>query len=429
MAKLTKEQIVTIQVLHEQGASHSQTARLLGVTEGAVRYHVRRHRQGAVDGRSKPTRIEAEGLAGAAKTWWSDQRSRLPADRSPSVIELHAWLQAEHGYGGSYKSVRKHVRKHFPGPKRKVYRRVETPAGAQSQSDWGEFRSVEIGDPDGPTTLYAFVMTLSHSRMEAVIWSRSMDQLAWHRCHNEAYKRLGGVAAVNRIDNLKTGIARGAGAWGRVNEQYRRYARTMGFHVDAHEPSQPQQKGKVERRVGVNKSWNPAGQSHDGLEALQAWTDDRVIASAKRRICPATGKSVYETWHEEIAVLRPLPALLPEPFDHVGSRQVGKDASVKFEGRTYIVPFRYAGKQVEVRGCSGVVQVLDERSGEVLVQYPRHTEQRILIDPSCYEGESSEDVAKPRPLGRMSRRLMKLASMPVERRPLDLYAELAEVAR
>ena len=60
-----------------------------------------------------------------------------------------------------------------------------------------------------------------------------MDQLAWHHVHNEAYRRLGGVAAVNRIDNLKTGVARGCGAWGVVNDQYRAYARALGFHVDA----------------------------------------------------------------------------------------------------------------------------------------------------------------------------------------------------
>jgi hypothetical protein len=38
-----------------------------------------------------------------------------------------------------------------------------------------------------------------------------MDQLAGHHVHNEAYRRLGGVAAVNRIDNLKSGIATGCG--------------------------------------------------------------------------------------------------------------------------------------------------------------------------------------------------------------------------
>jgi hypothetical protein len=32
------------------------------------------------------------------------------------------------------------------------------------------------------------------------------------------------VPAVLRIDNVKTAIARGAGAWGVINETYRRFA-------------------------------------------------------------------------------------------------------------------------------------------------------------------------------------------------------------
>ena len=55
MAKLTREQVVTIQVLHQRGQPATQTARLLGVTEGTVRYHRRRALQGATDGRKKPS--------------------------------------------------------------------------------------------------------------------------------------------------------------------------------------------------------------------------------------------------------------------------------------------------------------------------------------------------------------------------------------
>ncbi|MBV8605846.1 MAG: hypothetical protein JO034_00070, partial [Singulisphaera sp.] len=54
MAKLTREQIVTIEVLHQRGQSATVTAQILGVTEGAVRYHLRRARDGASDGRQKP---------------------------------------------------------------------------------------------------------------------------------------------------------------------------------------------------------------------------------------------------------------------------------------------------------------------------------------------------------------------------------------
>ena len=38
-------------------------------------------------------------------------------------------------------------------------------------------------------------------------------------------------------------------------------------------------------------------------------------------------------------------------------------------------------------------------------------------------------VLPPKPLGRMARKLQEIASLPVERRPVDLYAALAEVAR
>ena len=406
MAKLTKEQIVTIEVLLKRGQSHSQTARILGVSEGAVRYHLRRARDHAADGRQKPSRIEQLGLQ-----------------------LLHEFLRDEYGYNGSYKSVRKFVRARFGRPPIRPFRRVETPPGAQTQSDWGEFSRVDLGDPEGPTTVYAFVMVLSHCRKEAVVWSRSMDQLAWHHVHNEAYRRLGGVAAVNRIDNLKTGIVSGCGAWGRINPQYRAYARMMGFHIDACEAQAPEQKGKAERRVGVWKRLEIPGRTFDGLDGLQVWTDATLAAAAERRICPVTGVSVTASWEAERPFLRPLPAFLPEPFDTIKTVPVHKDCMVHFEGRTYAVPFRYAGREVEVRGCSGHVQILDPRTAAVLVSYPRHTSQRIWIDPACYEGPATAEVLPPKPLGRMARKLQEIAALPVERRPVDLYATLAVVAR
>jgi hypothetical protein len=35
----------------------------------------------------------------------------------------------------------------------------------------------------------------------------------------------------------------------------------------------------------------------------------------------------------------------------------------------------------------------------------------------------------PKPLGRMARKLLELSETPVQQRPVDLYAALAEVAR
>jgi hypothetical protein len=134
---------------------------------------------------------------------------------------LYEQLCAEHGYGGSYKSVLRYVRRHYAPPKLRPYRRVETPPGAQVQVDWGTVTGIELGG--GPETLYAFVAVLSHSRKETVIWRRRMDQLSWHHAHNEAWRRLGGVPVVVRLDNLKTAIVRGAGPWSEINAAYLAY--------------------------------------------------------------------------------------------------------------------------------------------------------------------------------------------------------------
>jgi len=162
------------------------------------------------------------------------------------------------------------------------------------------------------------------------------------------------------------------------------------------------------------------------VEELQWWTDERIERWSKRTVCPATGKTVWESWQDELAFLAPLP-ILPEPFDVVVTRPVYRDCTVRFEGRTYAVPFAYVGDRVEVRGCAGKVQILAE--GRVVQEYPRHTAERILLDPSCYEGEATERTRPPVPLGKMGQRLQELWELPVQQRPVDLYAALAEVAR
>jgi transposase len=428
LAKLGEEEKVAVRVLSEKGTSKSAIARSLGVTEGTVRYHLRRTASGAVDGRKKESLIERLGLSGAVREWWAQEQEVVGIERSPSIQALWDHLRSEHGYRGSYKSVRRYVRGHLPRARLRPYRRVETPPGAQTQSDWFEVADVDLGS-EGPERLYGFVMVLSHSRKEAVVWSREMKQLDWHRCHNEAYKRLGGVAAVNRIDNLKTGVACGAGPWGQINESYRSYARGLGFHVDAHEAGRPEQKGKVERRVGVVERLRVSGRRFAGLAGLQAWTDRKLGAQAAQRICPATGLSVAESWEAEKRFLRPLPVFLPEPFDLVRQCPVHKDCTVRFEGRSYAVPFRYLSKRLEGRGCAGSVQFVDPETGAVVKEYPRGTPARVLLDTDCYEGPPTATVLAPRPLGRMARKLQELAALPVQKRPLDLYAALAEVAR
>jgi hypothetical protein len=184
----------------------------------------------------------------------------------------------------------------------------------------------------------------------------------------------------------------------------------------------------VESKVGsLKRRLRLAGRRFGGLPELQAWTDGELEAWAARRVCPATGQTVEASWRAEQPLLRPLPAALPLAFDVAVTRPVQRDCTVCFEGRAYSVPFVLCGLQVEVRGCAEVVQVVHD--GRVVAEHPRHSRQRLLIDPAHYEGPGDDRVQAPVPLGRLGRRLQEIVLMPVEQRPLDLYAALAEVAR
>ena len=419
--RLRREEVVTIQVLNEKGENNCQVARVLEVSEGTVRYHLRRAASGAVDGRSTQP-FRAEAVAEAIGVWFE---AHGQSERPVNVKDLHEHLIAEHGYAGSYNSVRRYVRSRYPRPKIRTYRRVETPPGAQTQTDWAEYPRMEVGE--GPVTLHAFVMVLSHSRKPALVWSRSEAELHWLSCHNGAYRRLAGVAAVNRIDNVKTAIVQGAGAWGVINETYRAYARAVGFHIDACSPGEANAKGKVEAKVRLSRLLGDViRRAYDSLEHLQEMTDRRLEAYSKRALCPATGKTIHESWEQEAEHLAPLP-ILPEPFDVVVTRPVHKDCMVNFENHSYAVPFVHVGQTVEVRGCADKVQILS--CGRIVREYPRHTPERLLLDTSCYEGEPTDRVLPPPPLGKMGRKLAEIMAIPVPMRPLDLYAALAEVAR
>jgi transposase len=416
-------------ILRRQGETNQAIALRLGITESAVRYHLKRLAQKGKDGRAKLALIEQLELVEVVDHWWKEQLEQLPKDRAPNVKELWTFLSDNYHYIGTYKSVQKYVQKRFPKPPKRPFHRVETPAAAQTQSDWMDV-PIRLRTEEGVelVTLYGFVMTLSHSRKSALIWSSRMDQLAWHRVHNEAFKRLGGIAAVNRIDNLKTGVARGSGVWGEINEAYSAYARTMGFHVDPHQVRKPNQKGKVERRVGVVKSLD-FRRAFATIDELQRYTDETMQREAVVRKCPVTGDSVHTTWLKERELLRPLPATMPEPFDLIKQAQVYKDCAIRFEGKTFAVPFRYAHKTVEVRGCAHVIQVVDPKTGEIVHELLRNTRALVQIDQACYEPTDTErlddSIPKPLPLGAMANCIEELASTGAPCRSIDFYESLA----
>ncbi len=168
----------------------TEIARLLGVSEGAMRYHVSRMKAEAVDGRSRQL-FKAQKLAEAIEHWRGQQQGPL------NLSLLYQWLRTEKDYDGSLRSVQRFWKRTYPAPAIRARRRVETPAGAQAQVDWAHFPGVVIGGER--TDLLALLMVLSWSRKQAIVWAKSKDMLSWLTCHSACLTRLGGVPATLRM--------------------------------------------------------------------------------------------------------------------------------------------------------------------------------------------------------------------------------------
>jgi transposase len=437
--KLSKEQVMVAKGMNERGASVRQLARQLGVSEGAVRYRLKRLGEPErADGRTRqPTALEGyEEVVEALQERLGD--GRLTGGGRPcQVRELYELLVRDHGYAGSYQAVVRHLRRKHGRPRIRALRRVETPPGVQAQHDWFE-AEVPIGSKKRQRQM--LVGALSHSRARFTWASPDQGQLAWHTGHLELFRRYGGVPLWVRIDNLKTGVASGAGPTAVLNASYKVFARTCGFEVDPCRPAKGSDKGKAERSVRTFRSaYGDVLRRGAGTdEELQHLLDMRSEELLDRLECPVTGTKVRDAWLAERLVLQPIPTMA-EPFDVVVTRRVSRDCLVSFEGRRYSVPFAWVGRSVEILGTHRHVVIRGE--GEQIARHARRTRQRLLIDPEHYEGPSTDRVERPTPLGhraRLQRAGLSSASADslllipdAERivRPLDDYVALVEALR
>jgi hypothetical protein len=225
-----------------------------------------------------------------------------------------------------------------------------------------------------------------------------------------------------------------------VNRSYRVFARECGFEVDPCRPATGSDKAKAERGVRIfRESFGDLLQTDWGsLEALQAALDERSVSLARRLQCPVTGTSVEEALIAERRLLQPLPGMT-ELFDVVVTRRVHRDCLISIEGRRYSIPFAWVGRDVEVWGIHGHVVV--RGMGIEIARHPRHTKERLVLDPSHYEGESTDRVIRPTPFGTRARlqlagfssgsraSLLHLPAVERIQRPLDAYVQLVEALR
>lgn len=345
--------------------SNSEIARKLGVTEGAIRYRVKRDLLGKEDGRRlKPSSLERYGEV--IEQWGKDYQDDR---RRPTLKTFFEWLRRDQRYGGSYDAFRRYIRKHCPQfHKKRAWVRVEMPAGALSFVDWKEDLLVQMGRAGNWVKVQGLCFALGFSRKMAVRFSARKDLASFIHGHQEAFRVFGGLPQVVRTDCLKSAILRWQGQDSVLNESYRRYMRGLGIEVFPARPAAPEDKGKMEKRIrDLFGRLDFRHRVFGAMTELQAQTDALLIGLEQEWRCGATGLRAAESFAYEKMHLRPLPSVFPVlPLKEMRTR-VRQDGTVYFDGNYYQVPGAFRDRAVLCVNTGQEIVVWHE--GEVLERY------------------------------------------------------------
>jgi len=123
-----------------------------------------------------------------------------------SIQRIWQDLVEEYGYGHSYESVKRYVRR-----QRKKHRLVgvmHSAPGEEAQVDFFQGAPTLRPDTGQWRRPWVFRMTLCHSRhgYEEAVWDPKVETFL--QLHERAFRNLGGVVQVIRHDNLKAAVVR-----------------------------------------------------------------------------------------------------------------------------------------------------------------------------------------------------------------------------
>jgi len=386
---MTVADIMEIIVAWDAGEGNSAIARRLGYSRPTVRKYTDAARALGL-ARGSGRRSEAEWARLAQAIIDRVARQRPPGAAATAVARHHAYLEQwvgqaylsvlhqrlrdEQGLTASWAAFYRYVAKHWPDrlrtAPRVTVRRDDPPPGEEAQVDF-----FYVGLWDDPESgrrrrLYAFLLTLAHSRHQFLYPTLAEDSAAWLDGHVAAFTFLGGVPRRVVLDNLTAGVTQADRYDPRVNRAYGELARHYGFLVDPTRVARPQDKPKVERGVAYARESFFRGRELGPLAAMRAAAARWCREVAGQRLHGTTGERPVAAFEQrERAALQPLPLRPWEPASWT-SALVGADCHLRAGGVAYSVPYKHVNQRLEVRLGVRTVQIYE---GATLVT--THTRQ------------------------------------------------------
>jgi transposase len=309
-----------------------------------------------------------------------DDRDAPPKQRH-TAAQLCRRLQDEHGYPGSYPTVRRYVAAHRRRSS-PTFIPLAHPPGHRLEADFGH---IHVDFPDGRrlvpflVTVWAysnspFVLALPTERTEAIL-----DGMV------RAFEFFAAVPREVWWDNPRTVatlILRGRQR--QLHPRYAALASHYTFEAKFCLPAQAHEKPDVESGVrAVQRRFATPVPRVAGLIELNEHMRQRCLDERRRAVRSASGGFVIgDRFAEEVAAAARLPLRAFDPFIE---RQAVADKyqTVAFDANRYSVPRPWAFRAVTVKGY--VDRVVVVAGGQVVAEHPRcydHSHQ--VLDPVHY---------------------------------------------
>lgn len=361
----------TIVRLLSQGWSKRKVARELGVHRNTVRHYAgllskctTNSTAGSKEGFSKCTGISTAGKLPGRRSQCEgfDQTIRSGLSAGLTAQRIFQDLRADHGYAGSYESVKRYVRRVTEKDPLRV-QRVESAPGEELQIDFGKGPPIPRQDGKSQKT-WIFRAVLSYSRKgysEAVL---RQDSETFLRVLENALRSFGGVPHLLNLDNLKAGVLKADWYDPDLHPKLAAFCRHYGMHPMPCRPRKPEHKGKVERGVGYVKSNALKARNFRTLGDINACLEAWERQTADLRIHGTTRKQVRALFEQEQESLQALPPMLFPSYQEA-RRSVHRDSYVEVAKSLYEVPSEYIGRQVWVEWDARVVRVYNDRREQI----------------------------------------------------------------
>lgn len=279
---------------------------------------------------------------------WLEQDEREPRKQRHTIRRIFDRLRDEHGYKGSYGSVKRYVsiKKAEMQKYRESFLPLAHPPG-QAQVDFGKFKYYDA--LERPCEGYALIVSFPNSNTGWMQVFQSENQ----ECLLEGLKRvfyhIGGVPVRLRCDNMTTAVAHVLKGTERViADGFYRFMLHHRFKSDFCTPAKGNEKGSVENKVGYTRRNMlvpvPAIIDFDAFNAdlLRRCDEDHERGHYERDAL------ISELWEEEKCHLLTLPEYEYDVFSYE-SLTVNKSGFITVDTSKYGLSPEMHGKVVQAK--------------------------------------------------------------------------------